>query len=129
MGAQQVEIIQRGIESANLQITSLNDSPKLCANFDSRNSVGDNVWIQVFAGTVNAMYPFGDEPLQRLRSIGVDVPAGVELTEWEPNNFATFSVENVSTRDQAEFVDQLFVRLLACVEGVYELESTIEDLE
>jgi hypothetical protein len=129
MGARQVEIIERGIESANLQITALEDSPKLCANFDSQNSVGDDVWIQVFAGTVNTMYPFSDEPLQRVRSIGVKVPAGVELIEWEANGFATFGVEGVAARDQAAFVDLLFVRLLACVEGVYEIVTTIEDLE
>jgi hypothetical protein len=91
--------------------------------------VGEDVWVQVFGGTVNAMYPYADEPMQRVRSLGVNVPPGITLTEWEANTFATFDVEGVSVRDQAEFVDQLFVRLLACVEGVYEIETTIEDLE
>ena len=129
MGARQVDRIERGIESANMQLSVLNDSPKLCANFESQNSFGEYVWVQVFAGSVNTMYPFGDEPLQRLQFIGLRTPAGAALDEWEPHTFATFGLDGVSRRDQAEFVDQLFVRLLGCDDSDYEILSTIEDLE
>ena len=129
MGTRQIDTIETGIRTANKGITSPDDKPKLCCTLETKNSLGNDVWIQVFAGTVNSMYPFGDEPMQRLRSIGVNAPSGIILIEWEASSFATFGVESVSTRDQAAFVDQLFVRLLGCIEGAYDLDSTIEDLE
>ena len=91
--------------------------------------LGSELWLQVMPGTVNMAYPFTEEPLELLRRRGVRGPAGLYLVEWVAGEYATFGFGDVSPRDHAFFVDQLFVKVLGCDDASYTVKTTIELLE
>ena len=129
MSERQLETLERGIAKALADASSLNEAPALCCTFEAQNTLGAEVWIQVLAGTINALYPPAEDPLVHFRSRGMTCPAGVEVLEWEPSAFVTFSVEGLTTRDQAFFVDQLFTNLLLCGPADYVPVAKFEQLE
>lgn len=129
MGAGQMEAIERGIADAYKGISDPLDPPGVCCTFETRNTADEEVWIQVIAGSVNMMYPFDDEPFERLRTTGVRRPQNLDMIDWVANSYATFDVDDVSVRDQAFLVDQLFTKVLGCDDGSYEVAASFEDLE
>jgi len=129
MNTRQLETIERGIIAGYKGVTKPEDSPKFLCTVEARSASGDEVWIQVFAGVVNMQYPYSDDPIQKINACGVISPSDLVLDEWEANVSATFMLEGVSMKDQAIFVDQLFTKVLGCLNGLYEPTTTIEEFE
>lgn len=103
-------------------------SPAACGMIEALAATGEHVWIQVLAGTVNMLYPFEDDPLERLRRVGVRSPLGLELIETSAREFATFSVPDSTSRFVAFFVDRLFVLVLGCEDEAYDPRGSVEAL-
>jgi hypothetical protein len=47
-------------------------------------------WVQFTSDVVNMAYPFSEEPAVKLGKLGLSIPSSLELTEWNPQNYATF---------------------------------------
>ncbi|MBA3766310.1 MAG: hypothetical protein H0W99_04845 [Acidobacteria bacterium] len=90
---------------------------------------GSEVWIQVMPGTINMAYPFTEEPLELLHRQGIRSPSDIYLVEWAAGEYATFGFGDISPREHAFFVDQLFVKILGCDDASYQLKTSIEQLE
>lgn len=86
-------------------------------------------WIQVVQGTVNLYYPFADDPVQRLGHLIERLP-DVELTDWEPGTYATFSHSYSDNlyRDIAGVVDALFQQLEPTIIDSYKLDVSFDEL-
>jgi hypothetical protein len=94
--------------------------------FSATNRVGEEVWVQLIdGGSLNTLYPFDDEPMRRLGSLGFGT-LKVTLIEWEAGNFATFDVHGIASWDVAFVIDQLFVKLLQCDDAGYQPASSFE---
>ena len=97
-----------------------------CATFTSVNARGDEVWVQVVGRSINAQYPFEVEPMAQLRALGVRDRPALELITWQAASYVTLDAPNASARDLAFVVNELFVKVLGCLDGQYELAVTIE---
>jgi hypothetical protein len=128
MGRRQIETIERGVREAYRGVAGPDDEPKFSCTLESRSAAGGEVWVQVIPGTVNMAYPFDDDPLDRLGACGVDAPPALDLIEWDAGSYAAFDVGGVPARDQALFVDRLFVLVLGC-DDEYELATSVEVLD
>jgi hypothetical protein len=74
-------------------------------------------------------YPITEEPLELLRLRGVRGPQNLYLVEWAAGEYAAFGFSDLSARDHAVFIDQLFVKILGCDDGSYGLKITIESFD
>ena len=91
------------------------------------NVAGEEVWVQLIeGGSLNTLYPPGDDPVKRLGMLGVFGTLNVSLVEWQAGNFATFDVLGIASWDVAFVVDQLFVKLLQCDDAGYVPASSVE---
>jgi hypothetical protein len=129
MGDTQRQIIKRAAVEAGACGDNGDAEPTHCCTLQAENTLGATVWIQVLAGSVNMLYPFTNDPVQRLRGCGIRMPIGLELLEWQASSFATFSVTRMSADDLAFFVDQLFIQVLDCDDAAYEPRAAIEQLD
>jgi len=129
MGDIQRQIIKRGANEAGACSGDASAEPTHCCTFEAQNIDGAPVWIQVLTGTVNMHYPFATDPVEQLRTGGVQIPNGLELLEWEANSFATFSLSRISADELASFVDQLFTEVLGCDDAAYQPRAVIEALD
>lgn len=103
----------------------------LCCTFETVNSDGMDVSIQVMAETINlSPYPFAEDPLTRLELSGaMDSLAHVELdlVDWDANAFATVGTSGNDPADVALLIDRVFVKLLGCAPD-YTLTASMDDL-
>ena len=129
MGAQQIAEMLPGLSEIYKGISGPDDPPTSCCTLEATSSSGSEVWIQALPGNVNMAYPFTEEPLELLRGRGISGPSEMYLVEWEADRFAAFGFGDISPRDHATFVDQLFVKVLGCDDESYELKMSIEPLE
>ena len=129
MGADQIVKMGPCLGAVYEGISSPDDPPTSCCTLEATTSSNTTVWIQAMPGTVNMAYPFTDEPLELMRSRGVRSPPDLYLVEWVAEEYATFGFNDVSARDHASFIDQLFVKLLGCDDQTYSLKTSIELLE
>ncbi len=129
MGASQIAEMEPSLREVYQGISSPDDPPTLCCTLEAMTTLGSEAWVQVMPGNVNMTYPFTEGPFELLRRQGVRSPAEMYLVEWAAGEYATFGFDNVSPRDHAFFVDQLFVKVLGCDDASYELRILIEPLE
>lgn len=129
MGASQIAKIESSLSEVYKGISCPDDPPTSCCTLEVITPVGSQAWIQVLPGTVNMAYPFAEDPLELMRHRGVDCPSDVYLVEWAADEYATFGFGNISVRDHATFVDELFVKILGCDDKIYDLKTVIEVLE
>jgi hypothetical protein len=129
MGASQMAAMQPSLSEVYKGISSVDDPPTACCTLEATALSGSQVWIQVMPGTVNMAYPYADEPLELLRRRGVRSPSDIYLVEWAAGEYAAFGFGDISARDHAFFVDQLFVKVLGCDDASYKLKALIEPLE
>jgi hypothetical protein len=129
MGANQIAEMEPSLSEVYKGISSPDDPPTSCCTLEAATLSGSQLWIQVMPGTVNMAYPFIDEPLELLRRQGVRSPSDIYLVEWVAGEYATFGFSDISPRDHAFFVDQLFVKVLGCDDASYELRKSIEQME
>jgi hypothetical protein len=77
---------------------------------------------------VNFAYSFTDDPIKRLKRLGIAGPPRMALLAWQPGLYATVSFENgTPSRDVARFVDAILGILLACGED-YPIDTKIDRL-
>jgi hypothetical protein len=129
MGADQIAEMWPGLNEVYKGVTGPDDPPTLCCTLEANTLSGSEVWIQAMPGTVNMAYPFTGEPLDLLRQRGVRTPPDIYLVEWAAGEYATFGFGDISARDHASFVDQLFVKVLGCDDTSYALRIVVEPLE
>ena len=129
MSANQIAEMEPGISQVYEGISSPDDPPTSCCTLEATTPSGSEVWVQVMPGTINMAYPFTEEPLELLQRQDVRRPPDIYLVEWSAGEFATFGFGNISPRDHANFVDQLFVKTLGCDDASYQLKIKIEALE
>ncbi|HMF54980.1 MAG TPA: hypothetical protein VK619_01355 [Pyrinomonadaceae bacterium] len=129
MGASQIAEMEPSIGEVYKGISEPDDPPTSCCSLEATTLQGSEVWIQAMPGTVNMAYPFTEEPLEMLRKQNVNSPPDIYLVEWSAGEFATFGFGDISSRDHAFFVDQLFVKILGCDDSSYKLKILIEPLE
>lgn len=57
----------------------------------------DNFWIQFTASVINLSYPFTQEPISKLNSLGVSELEGLEILDWENETFLMleYDIENI----------------------------------
>lgn len=129
MGANQIAEMEPSLSEVYKGMSSPDDPPTSCCTLEAMTLLGSAVWIQVMPGTVNMAYPFTEEPLDLVRRQGVRSPSDIYLVEWAAGEYATFGFGDISPRDHASFVDQLFVKVLGCDDANYQLKTSIEQLE
>ena len=71
-------------------------------------------------------YPSSDHPDEKLESLGIALPAGTTLAEWNENVFAQYSVPASATEDLAAAIDNIFQRLHDGADG-YVVSVTMEN--
>ena len=128
MGADQIAQMARSIAKVYEGVTTPDDAPALLCTFESTTTSGSQVWIQMLPGNVNMAYPFTEEPLAFLGQRGVRSPPDLYLVEWVAGEYAALGFRDVPARDHAAFVNQLFVKILACDDLGYSLMTTIESV-
>lgn len=129
MGSSQIAQMGPGLSEIYKGISGPDDPPTTCCTLEAKTPSGTEVWIQAMPGTVNMEYPLAEEPLELLSRQGVRSPPDIYLVEWAAGQFATFGFGDLSARDHAFFIDQLFVKVLGCDDESYETRITLEALE
>jgi len=129
MGSIQIARMEPGVREVYKGVSGPDDPPTSCCTLEATTPSGSEVWVQVMAGTVNMAYPFTEEPLESLRRRGVRSPQDIYLVEWAAGEYATFGFADITARDHACFVDQLFVKVLGCDDENYEIRASVESLE
>jgi len=118
----------RSIAKVYEGVTTPDDAPTLLT-LESTTSSGAQVWIQVLPGNINMVYPSTEEPLGLLSDRGVRSPPDLYLVEWVAGEYAAFGFSDVTARDHASFVDQLFVKILGCDDHSYTFKTTMESVD
>jgi hypothetical protein len=124
MGADQIAQLRPPIREV-FAAGPRSNSANWCATFEVDGH--PYVWAQVTFDEVNAVYPLAGEPTEELaRHEQIPVNA-VELTDWEPSKFATFS-HSGDVDDVAIFIDAYLARV--CLSGYenYALNVTLQNL-
>ena len=129
MSTTQISAMERSINETYKGISSPDDPPTSCCTLETMTLLGSKVWIQAMPGTVNMAYPFTEEPFEILHRQGVRSPGDIYLVDWAAGEYATFGFGDISARDHAFFVDQLFVKVLGCDDATYQPKISIEPLE
>ena len=129
MGADQIAQMARSIAKVYEGVTTPDDASSRLCTFESTTPSGSQVWIQVLPGNVNMSYPFTEEPSELLSQRGVRSPPDLYLVEWVAREYAAFGFRDVPARDHADFVDQLFVKILGCDDAHYSLATILESLD
>lgn len=124
MGADQIAQLRppiREVFAAGLR----SKSADYCATFEVDGH--PYVWAQVTFAEVNVVYPLAGEPTEELARHEQIPVIAVELTEWEPSKFATFS-HSGDVDDVAVFIDAYLARV--CLSGYenYALNVTLQNL-
>lgn len=104
---------------------SIEGKPHTCVTLEVEGHPGK--WLQIVDGTINAAYPHGDHPEQRLRSFG-SAALQAKLAKWEPGNFVTFEVTGEDLVAISHWIDEYFVQMLGCAAGEYHLNIGYEQL-
>jgi hypothetical protein len=95
-----------------------------CVNIRSKDDPAR--WCQITGHLFNAVYPFHDDPLTRLLACGVMVPLDVNLSEWIPGKYATFSYKGEPFVTLAHFVTDYMTKVLDLEDGRETLEASEE---
>jgi hypothetical protein len=101
-------LLQEAIDQA------VDGNSDLCVTIES--VANPDKWIQLTWDTVNAAYPYADNPLDHLRELKLPDYPDLKLVTWEPNKFATFGHAANDVDRIAKFVGAYLEALLGvCV--------------
>jgi hypothetical protein len=106
-----------------LEIIEAHADENWCATFEA--NANSEHWVQLMHGTINAAYPYDDDPMVRLERHGLAGQVG-EMIAFEAKAYATFTLKEAAVTSSAEFVDAWFSTILAVGDG-YTLEVQLED--
>ncbi len=51
------------------------------------------IWLQITWNMINLSYPFANEPESQLKTLGLVLPQGTQIVEWEPQESATWEFD------------------------------------
>ncbi len=118
---------QSKIMEALAEVLGDESDETLCASFRLRGA--ETPWVQVIPGVLNSWWPWEDEePLERLRAAVPSIASRLELDDFQPSTFATFTLDADSPGAWADLVDGVFRELHGCPAG-YEVETEIYALQ
>ena len=92
-----------------------------CATFEVSND--PSRWVQFTVDAINAAYPCGEDPNDRLRVLGA-----LAVLAWEPNKYASVTTSSDDAGAIAGWIDRYFADVLSCG-GDYALTVKLEDLD
>ena len=98
------QLLQRVIDQAAEGNTSF------CVLLESKKS--PNRWVQLSWDTINAAYPFAEDPTTKIRDLELPEFAYLEISGWEPSKFATFEHGAVKLDEISAFVTSYFKNVL-----------------
>ena len=124
MGADQIAQLRPPIREV-FAAGPRSNSANWCATFEVDGH--PYVWAQVTFDKVNAVYPLAGDPAKELARHEQIPVIAVELTDWKPSKFATFS-HSGDVDDVAIFIDAYLARV--CLSGYenYALNVTLQNL-
>src|SRR4051794_21680590 len=82
----------------------------LCVTLESKSD--PNKWVQFTWDTINAAFPFADEPLGRIKALELPVFPSQEFNSWKPMQFATFHHGVKDLEQIAAFVSAYLEKVL-----------------
>ncbi len=100
-------------------------TPDTCATLEITGH--PEKWMQLVDHTINAAYPHGDDPEERVKSQPLTL-TGLKVSNWEPNKFATFEMAAFDAIEVAEWIDGYFIHVLNCPPGGYHVDVALEKL-
>ncbi len=107
-----------------LEILEAHAEENWCATFEANEN--SELWVQLLQGSINASYPYADDPLLRLGRHGLAEQVE-EMIAFEANAYATFTLKEASVTSSAGFVDAWFSAILEAGDD-YTLDVQLEDL-
>ena len=118
MGSDQIAAIHPEIREV-FEAAALGE--EWCATFEI--SSDPDRWVQVTSDSLNMAYPHEEEPNLFLERVGVTESISLALVDWKPQVYATFNYSrDLSTRQLARVVDQVFISVLDCVDPDYPVD-------
>lgn len=100
-------------------------APDTCATLEVEGDA--DRWVQAVDRTINAAYPYDDNPEERIARLGLP-PLPAKFVGWEAGKFATFEFAGLEVNTTAAWIDAYFVRVLGCTEGEYHLDVAFEKI-
>jgi hypothetical protein len=73
-----------------------------------------------------ASYPSSDNPDEKLNALGIVLPAGSTLGEWEPNVYAQYAVPSSTATELSTVIDAVFCKLYGTANG-YTVSVALEN--
>ncbi len=105
---------------------AIEGNTSLCELLESKAS--SDQWVQLTWDSINASYPFADEPIATMRDLGLPVPSFLELDSWKPHSFVTFE-HGANTFDEiSAFVAAYFEKVLGTSAAEKDLRIVEEQL-
>ncbi len=103
------------IEDALVKVREIADG-NFCVTIEPIENKAKDLWVQFMGQTLNFNYPFSDEPMLTLHKLGIELPSGVTLSEWEANLFVAFehSFDNIPALSR--FVHQYMEHMVLALE-------------
>src|SRR3990172_1813430 len=78
----------------------------LCLTIEGKED--SRAWVQITGDSLNVSFPVSIKPLQYLKSIGIVLPKGWELIDYESDSFATFKHGSKDILGLIQFIKQYF---------------------
>ena len=98
-----------------------------CATFTADGDASK--WVQFVGTSLNCAYPSEAPPTVELLPAELRAGVGgVELVTWEVGTFVTYEVGVLDVDALARLIDAVFVGLLGCAPGAYEVDVEFEQL-
>ena len=97
---------------------------KASVTLESRSD--PNAWVQLRWDYVNVSYPTDTEPYEFLATVGIAMPEGMTLEEWEPEKFALFEHAAFPTEPLVMFVTAYLRDVLGTSISPFTLKATRE---
>ncbi len=82
----------------------------LCIHLESKST--PDRWVQLTFDSINATYPFADEPLAKARALELPQYRSLEVMDWKPNVYATFEHGTDELEQVAAFVAEYMQKIL-----------------
>lgn len=118
MGADQVAAFRPAIREV---FAAAGQGEEWCTTFGV--STESDRWVQVTPDTLNIAYPYAEQPIDLLQRVGVNRLTDLTLVDWKPHVYATFNYsKDLSERELARLVDQLFILVLECTDPDYPVD-------
>jgi hypothetical protein len=114
------ELLKRVIDQAAEGNTSF------CVLLESKSS--PDQWVQLSWDTINAAYPFAQEPMEKLRELKLPEFPYLEISGWEPHKVATFEHGADDLKQIAAFVTAYFKKVLGVSAATKDLRTEEQQL-